>query len=368
MKDGLLPIVAVAGAISVALLWTMSAQDPYWRLFDSTDEPAFEQNQEPSAALAVAPPEFGNADTGSMSPSNGLSRVISRTYELPGVPSHSPVDTGYSTIPTPMIALAPPVEPIPLSDPEINLNVAYGLPRSDIPARVELVPAIITTDANSSELVVAFAPTPLPAPMALRDRANGAIAVAASGDALDPFIAPAAPAQPRIAASQGTEEALALNRSQRVDVQRRLALAGFNPRGLDGVFGPRTRGAITDFQTAWGFPATGYLENSLVADLNQRTEDAYQAWKHQVAAASRAAPEIAPAARERQFAGAGDEGRCARGADGLIIERQSLACDIAGFGEEFISLGRNTLNGEDGETTGDITGADMETRSQRIDR
>ncbi len=187
------------------------------------------------------------------------------------------------------------------------------------------VPATVPVSsdiADEADLVVAFVPTSLPAPTA--------------------------PAQPRVAATELTEDALALGQHGRVDVQRRLALAGFDPNGFDGAFGPRTRGAIADFQTAWGFPATGYLEAAVYADLTQRTEDAYQALRRQAAAAPSAAPELAPIAHERRIASAERKDRCERRSDGRIIERQSFACDLAGFGEQFVSPGRNTLeNGED---------------------
>jgi peptidoglycan hydrolase-like protein with peptidoglycan-binding domain len=187
------------------------------------------------------------------------------------------------------------------------------------------VPATVPVSSDiayEADLVVAFVPTSLPAP--------------------------AIPVQPRIVASEDTEKALGLKRAARVAVQRRLALAGFNPNGIDGVFGPRTRAAIAGFQTAWDFPATGYLEPSVYADLKQRTEDAYQALRRQAAAAPSAAPELAPIARERQIASVEDDNRCARRSNGRIIEYQSLACDIAGLSESFASPGRNTLeNGED---------------------
>jgi peptidoglycan hydrolase-like protein with peptidoglycan-binding domain len=187
----------------------------------------------------------------------------------------------------------------------------------------------------------------------LRDGDADIVANAVSARALDLFVVPATPAQPHIAASENTEATLALKRGGRADVQRRLALAGFNPNGYDGVFGTRTRGAIADFQTAWGFPATGYLDTHIFAELNQRTEDAYQALRHHAAAAPSAAPNLAPVARERQLAGADDGGRCARHSDGRIIERQSLACDLTGFSESFVSLGRNTLQfGEDSAAAG----------------
>ncbi len=227
------------------------------------------------------------------------------------------------------------------------------MPRADILAPAGFEPVGFETDTfeTDTDLVIAFAPTPLPSPVMLRDRGAGAVAEALSGHALDPFVAPAPPAQPRVAASELTEEAL--GRHGRIDVQRRLALAGFDPSGFDGTFGPRTRGAIADFQTAWGFPATGYLEAAVYADLNQRTEHAFQALRRQAAAAPSAAPELAPIARERQLASAGDDNRCARRSDGRIIERQSVACDFAGVTEQFVSLGRNILNDEDGGEDGD---------------
>lgn len=56
-----------------------------------------------------------------------------------------------------------------------------------------------------------------------------------------------------------TEQALGLNSDARRQVQRHLALLGFDPHGIDGVFGPGSRAAIADWQRASGFPSTGYL-------------------------------------------------------------------------------------------------------------
>ncbi|GKY86803.1 peptidoglycan-binding domain-containing protein [Sinisalibacter aestuarii] len=55
------------------------------------------------------------------------------------------------------------------------------------------------------------------------------------------------------------EAALALSREQRRDIQRDLSLLGYDPRGIDGIFGPGSRAAITAWQTASGYPATGYI-------------------------------------------------------------------------------------------------------------
>jgi peptidoglycan hydrolase-like protein with peptidoglycan-binding domain len=342
MKDGLLPVVAFAGGVSAMLLWSMSMNDPYWRLFDAprvpvtTSEPAMDQR----ALLKTAMPDYGNTDAGAMSPSTDPLASTERTDFSLEIIAH---EAEAASIPEPMIAIAPLLELEPMAGPAFDTMIAYEMPRT-----AALAPVFLGTE---TDLVIALAPTPLPAPTVLSDRDPGAVATAVSEHRLDPFVAPAPPAQLRFAATEHTEEALGLGLAERIDVQRRLALAGFDPNGFDGAFGPRTRGAITDFQTAWGFPDTGYLETTVVADLNQRTEDAYQALRRQAAAAPSSAPELAPIARERQIASVEVKGRCARRSDGRIIEHQSFVCDLAGFSESFVSLGRNSLNDEDEDGT-----------------
>jgi peptidoglycan hydrolase-like protein with peptidoglycan-binding domain len=350
MKNGLLPVVAIAGGVAAVLVWSVSAQDPYWRLFETPSVPAPAYDRR--ADLASVTPEYGNADAGAAS---RAADPVASTMR-----ANIPLDTvaiareaEIAAISELMIALVPPLEPAPMTGPAADRMIASRLIRTAIPEPAGFVPVMVAPDTfETAGLGTDFAlmPTPMstPALMVWRDPGTGAVAQAVFGAALDPFSAPVPPAQPRVAATELTEDALALERAGRVDVQRRLALAGFDPSGLDGTFGPRTRGAIADFQTAWGFPATGYLETAVYADLNQRTEDAYQALRRHAASAPSAAPELAPIARERQLASARDDDGCARRSDGRIIERQSFACDLAGFGEQFVSLGRNILNDEGG--------------------
>ncbi|MHA1108941.1 MAG: peptidoglycan-binding protein [Alphaproteobacteria bacterium] len=352
MKDGLLPVVAIAGGVAAVLVWSMSAQDPYWRLFETSSVPAptYDRPGDLRAALASVAPEYGNADAGAASPAGDpVANTMRANIPLDTIAIAREAET--AAISEPMIALVPPLEPAPMIGPAAEQMIASRLIRAAIPAPAGIEPVMVAPDTFETASLFAdptLMSTPAPTPVVLRDPGTGAVAQAVFGAALDPFSAPEPPAQPRIAATELTEDALALKRGGRVDVQRRLALAGFDPSGLDGTFGPKTRGAIADFQTAWGFPATGYLETAVYADLNQRTEDAYQALRRQAAAAPSAAPKLAPIARERQFASAGDDGGCARRSDGRIIERQSFACDLAGFGEQFVSLGRNILNDEGG--------------------
>ena len=62
------------------------------------------------------------------------------------------------------------------------------------------------------------------------------------------------------------EEALELTRDERRDIQRNLSLLDYNTRGIDGIFGPGTRGAITNWQQMNGYAQTSYLT---VEQINQ---------------------------------------------------------------------------------------------------
>ncbi|MEM1388541.1 MAG: peptidoglycan-binding protein [Pseudomonadota bacterium] len=65
------------------------------------------------------------------------------------------------------------------------------------------------------------------------------------------------------------EEALNLNRDRRARLQQYLTILGFDTRGIDGVFGPRTRNAITSWQQSLGIPATGFLSANQVARIER---------------------------------------------------------------------------------------------------
>jgi len=80
-------------------------------------------------------------------------------------------------------------------------------------------------------------------------------------------------------ADEASEKALALNRRARRQVQRRVKLLGFNPRGVDGVFGPGSRSAISAWQESRSIPTTGFLDAAQVAALNVQSETLYAAWQ-----------------------------------------------------------------------------------------
>ena len=68
------------------------------------------------------------------------------------------------------------------------------------------------------------------------------------------------------------ENSLKLSREQRRQIQRNLSILGFNPRGIDGVFGRGSRAAIGAWQQARGIEGFGYLTGNQIAAL-QSTAD-----------------------------------------------------------------------------------------------
>lgn len=68
------------------------------------------------------------------------------------------------------------------------------------------------------------------------------------------------------------EEALALNRDQRRAIQRQLSLLGFNPKGIDGLFGPGSRAAIAAWQQANTETVNGFLSRDQILRLTAQAE------------------------------------------------------------------------------------------------
>ena len=96
------------------------------------------------------------------------------------------------------------------------------------------------------------------------------------------------------------EEGLSLDRETRRRIQLGLQAGGFDPGGADGLFGPRTRAAIRNWQTSRGARSTGYLDGASAEAL--RTAGASGASIAQVA---RPGPTVATEAQpQASLAGA----------------------------------------------------------------
>lgn len=88
--------------------------------------------------------------------------------------------------------------------------------------------------------------------------------------------------------AEAEERALNLSRDQRRQIQRNLALIGFDTRGIDGIFGPATRRAIAAWQSANGFEPTTFLNRPQIDRIQS--------------AADRRAAELEREAAERRLA------------------------------------------------------------------
>jgi peptidoglycan hydrolase-like protein with peptidoglycan-binding domain len=73
-------------------------------------------------------------------------------------------------------------------------------------------------------------------------------------------------------ADRRAEEALDLTREERRAVQQDLSILGYDTRGIDGIFGPGTRGAIQAWQNREGYPATGLLTARQLDRLSRAAE------------------------------------------------------------------------------------------------
>ncbi len=69
------------------------------------------------------------------------------------------------------------------------------------------------------------------------------------------------------------EAALFLTRDERRAIQRDLSVLGYDTRGIDGIFGPGTRGAIAGWQESVGREATSYLNREQIFALAAEAAD-----------------------------------------------------------------------------------------------
>ncbi|MDU8942670.1 peptidoglycan-binding domain-containing protein [Ovoidimarina sediminis] len=67
--------------------------------------------------------------------------------------------------------------------------------------------------------------------------------------------------------AEAEEASLRLSRDARRSIQRNLSILGFDPRGIDGIFGRGTRSAIRQWQGAQGLQVTGYLTGNQITQI-----------------------------------------------------------------------------------------------------
>ncbi|MGB3798095.1 MAG: peptidoglycan-binding domain-containing protein [Alteraurantiacibacter sp.] len=95
------------------------------------------------------------------------------------------------------------------------------------------------------------------------------------------------------AGTETTEAALGMDRQTIREIQARLFLSGYDPRGIDGIIGNGTRDAIRSWQAQKGLVETGYLSAPLLRILQSETSSTYPIWlKEQKAVKAKAKQRI----------------------------------------------------------------------------
>jgi peptidoglycan hydrolase-like protein with peptidoglycan-binding domain len=97
-------------------------------------------------------------------------------------------------------------------------------------------------------------------------------------------------------AARLAEEGLNLSRNARREVQTNLTLLNYNTRGVDGIFGRGSRGAILNWQQSNGFPQSSYLTRDQINLL-----DAQAARKQAEIEAEQARERAQAEARDRSY-------------------------------------------------------------------
>ena len=134
------------------------------------------------------------------------------------------------------------------------------------------------------------------------------------------------------------EQRLDLPAGVRREVQRRLALARFDPHHFDGIFGPATRAALREWQGTAGIPATGYLNASALALLREQTADEYRAMQAANKARARQQARRTVLTSPVPQASPRHADECSRTRTGEIVYGEGVRCDFRGLRQSIAGL------------------------------
>lgn len=113
------------------------------------------------------------------------------------------------------------------------------------------------------------------------------------------------------------------DRTTRREVQGRLTSLGFSTGGTDGVMGPRSRAAISQWQTVISAPVSGYLSYDQLAKLRADSANVYASW---LASRPKALPPIRPNRNDQLVGRVNDDSADAAIALGML----GLAAGVIG--------------------------------------
>ena len=274
------------------------------------------------SASAVAPPSAASPSPTPTTPS-GTATAPTSTVVPPPLPTPTPVPA--PAAPPPAVGGAPPTATAAPPPPAVpSLPAAAAPPPSTgtaapLPAATPAPPASVPPAATPSPppapstpapVIAAFpAPEPLPAAPAAQIAAPMPVVPPAEPVAAPPLDEPkvqdadsraieevqsrrerptqeaARPEEPRKseeqlkAEAEQAETALKLGTRDRQKIQVALTSLGFDTGWADGVFGPRSRRMIADWQSANGEPPTGFISADNKATLLAKAAPAITRWE-----------------------------------------------------------------------------------------
>ncbi|MEM9060955.1 MAG: peptidoglycan-binding domain-containing protein [Pseudomonadota bacterium] len=147
---------------------------------------------------------------------------------------------------------------------------------------------------------------------------------------------------PHLAVSSDAEIRLGLTSRARRTAQLRLTLLGYDPRGVDGIFGPATREAISKLQRREALPQTGFLDVETLQVLERKSRREYRSWqrrrqedrqRRRDVALAKTAPAVIPSVPAARRAP-----DCVRDDSGTIVSNQSFSCDLSVLRESLDEL------------------------------
>ncbi len=142
-------------------------------------------------------------------------------------------------------------------------------------------------------------------------QAETAAVAGAAADAAPVVIgAPTVSSGPVMLATAETEAALDLDAADIRDIQARLTVLEFDPKGIDGRLGKGSRAALTGWQSARALPESGYLNGTQLGILRSESAAALAVWA--AIPANKARLDGEPGVRE---------GHYFRGSDGCLRAR-----------------------------------------------
>lgn len=246
-------------------------------------------------------------------------------------------------------------------DPEWSLNSEVLAVEPSLPAPVYAEAEPVNVQAPEPESPeIAHLETPQPVISGNAEQLDHLLPVARSDepvelataeliDDLSPDEVALASASIDLEISETLEEDLNLSKGQRRIIQRRLVLAGYDPKGVDGIFGDGTRTAIAQMQIDDDLEPSGYLDAMTLLSLTSQTEAKYAVWREATskARARRAALAAAEVPPQRPNASPEKRSKCARDETGKIIGYQGFICDLTGMGEALIAFDAPATAGDD---------------------